>query len=263
MVGGCIASWASLLYHVLLYCCQWVGRSIRCYYAFLSCVHGFVFFCFFFSLFLPLHRPRSGIVQRSSSMYQFRFFQQMYIVCSEAPMGASLVKTLTIMMEITSLRPQKGAIKEWRNIAALVGVSPPSVHRHALEICRNVASEQTLLQSIIMLSPKNKMCTPINVSGGSRSLQTWVSTIQSVVPTADVFEFSIEIRCMSRYHTLRQQHCKLPRQHTVAKTSTHRETKRDSHDSGRVYTSAGANTERRRQPAALMFVGLLAEALAV
>ena len=74
MVGGCIASWASLLYHVLLYCCQWVGRSIRCYYAFLSCVHGFVFFFSSFSLFAPAIPARSGIVQRSTSMYQFRFF---------------------------------------------------------------------------------------------------------------------------------------------------------------------------------------------
>ena len=55
------------------------------------------------------------------------------------------------------------------------------------------------------------------MSDVSRSLQTSVSTIQSVVPTVYVFEFTNKCRCMSRYHTVRQQHCKLPRQQTVAK----------------------------------------------
>ena len=49
MVGGWIASWASLLYYVLLYCCKWMGRSLRCCCVFLSCIHGFVSFVFLFS----------------------------------------------------------------------------------------------------------------------------------------------------------------------------------------------------------------------
>ena len=41
-VGGWIASWVSLLYYVLLYCCRtglWVGRLIRSCRVLLSCVH--------------------------------------------------------------------------------------------------------------------------------------------------------------------------------------------------------------------------------
>ena len=37
MVGGWIVWWASLLYYVLLYCCKWVGASVRCCGVLLSC----------------------------------------------------------------------------------------------------------------------------------------------------------------------------------------------------------------------------------
>ena len=68
MVGGWIAWWVSLLYYVLLYCCStglWVGGSVR------SCVHGLVGFFVFLFFFLPLYRPRAGIVQRTTSVKSF------------------------------------------------------------------------------------------------------------------------------------------------------------------------------------------------
>ena len=46
MVGGWIASWASLLYYTLLYCCGWVHRLFFC--VLLSRVHGFVAYFFHF-----------------------------------------------------------------------------------------------------------------------------------------------------------------------------------------------------------------------
>ena len=51
LVRGWIAPWASLLYDVLLYCCKWVVRSLRCCCVFLSCVHSFVGYIFLFSFF--------------------------------------------------------------------------------------------------------------------------------------------------------------------------------------------------------------------
>ena len=62
-VGGWIASWSSLLYHVLLHCRKWVGRPLRCCCVLLSRVHGFVGYFFLF-VFLSLYRPRDGRVQR-------------------------------------------------------------------------------------------------------------------------------------------------------------------------------------------------------
>ena len=59
--------------------------------------------------------------------------------------------------------------------------------------------------------------------------------------------------CNTWYHTVRQ-HSKLPRQQTVATANEHRQTKRGSHESDRFYLSATAATDRRRQPAALLFV---------
>ena len=64
MVGRWIASWASLLYYVLLYCCKRVGGSVCCCGVLLSFGHGFV--GLFILFFLPLYRPRAGIVQRST-----------------------------------------------------------------------------------------------------------------------------------------------------------------------------------------------------
>ena len=55
---------------ILLWCCNtglWVGASVRsCGVVAVSCSHGFVG-CFFFLFFLPLYRPRAGIVERATS----------------------------------------------------------------------------------------------------------------------------------------------------------------------------------------------------
>ena len=58
---------AVLLLYLLLYCCctgLWMGRSVLSCRVLLSCPHGFVGFFFFFSL--ALHRPRAGLVQRTT-----------------------------------------------------------------------------------------------------------------------------------------------------------------------------------------------------
>ena len=55
---------------VLLYCCctgLWVGRSVLSCRVLLSCVHTGSWVCLF--LFLPLYRPRAGIVKRAASDY--------------------------------------------------------------------------------------------------------------------------------------------------------------------------------------------------
>ena len=55
---------------VLLYCCctgLWVGRSVLSCRVLLSCVHTGSWVCLF--IFLPLYRPRAGIVKRAASDY--------------------------------------------------------------------------------------------------------------------------------------------------------------------------------------------------
>ena len=76
MVGGWIALGVLLLYYVQLYCCGtaldyccctglWAGRSVLPCRVLLSCVHtGSWVFLF---PFLPLYRPRAGIVQRTTT----------------------------------------------------------------------------------------------------------------------------------------------------------------------------------------------------
>ena len=57
---------------VLLYCCctgLWVGRSVLSCRGLLSCVHTGSWVCLF--LFLPLYRPRAGIVKRAASDYDY------------------------------------------------------------------------------------------------------------------------------------------------------------------------------------------------
>ena len=79
MVGGWIASWVSMLHYVLLYCCTavvllyccctglWVRRLVLSCRVLLSCVHTGSWVCLF--LFLPIYRPRAGIVKRAASDY--------------------------------------------------------------------------------------------------------------------------------------------------------------------------------------------------
>ena len=60
---------------VLLYCCctgLWVGRSVLSCRVLLSCVHTGSWVCLF--LFLPLYRPRAGIVKRAASDYKISIF---------------------------------------------------------------------------------------------------------------------------------------------------------------------------------------------
>ena len=71
MVGGWIASWVSLLYYNTYCCtavvqgCGWVDRfvTVVCCWGMCPQVRGLFSFSFFF---LPLYRPRAGIVQRTT-----------------------------------------------------------------------------------------------------------------------------------------------------------------------------------------------------
>ena len=106
MVGGWIASWASLLYYVLLYCCQSVGRSLRCCNNAVcsSCRVSTSSWVFFYSFVLsPAIPARAGMIQRTTinSLLRTTINSLLFIVLHQSCVVRSrgLTKRTTEKME--------------------------------------------------------------------------------------------------------------------------------------------------------------------